>query len=133
MRLLALLAMLALASVARAENWVEVGADAEAKFYVDSDSIEVDRDTIRFTKRGIYTHVLTENFGGHKTAFKETLGTVEIDCGRRINRVIKIEMIGENGEVVWSSGLMKQRIWEDVRQNSHAESTLAYVCSKAGI
>jgi hypothetical protein len=132
MRLLQVLAMFALLTAARAENWVEVGANTEAKFYVDVDSIEVDRDTVRFLKRGIYTRTLTENFGGYKTAFKETVGTVEIDCGRRINRVIRIEMIGENGEVVWSSGLMKQRMWEDVRPNTHAESTLDYVCSESG-
>jgi len=129
---LAAFVMLACASIARAENWVEVGADAEAKFYVDSDSIEVDRDTVRFLKRGVYTHVLTEDFGGHRTSFKETVGTVEIDCGRRISRVIRIDMLGENREVVWSSGWMKQRMWEDVRSNSHSQSTFDYVCSKTG-
>jgi len=132
MRSLAVPALLVLVSIAHAENWVEVGADTEAKFYVDQDSIEVDRDTIRVTKRGIYTHTLTENFGGHKTSFKETRGTVEVDCARRINRVIRIDMLDENGGVVWSSGLMKQRMWEDVRPNSHSEATLAYVCARAG-
>lgn len=132
MRSLAVLALLALATVARAENWVEVGADPEAKFYVDQDSIEVDRDTVRVVKRGIYTHTLTENFGGHKASFKETRGTVEIDCTRRINRVIRIDMLDEHGAVVWSSGLMKQRMWEDVRPNSHSEATLDYVCTRAG-
>lgn len=130
MRLVSVLAMLVWASGAQAENWVEVGADTEAKFYIDTDSIEVDRDTIRFVKRGIYTHTLTENFGGHKTAFKETVGTVEVDCGRRIHRVIRIDMLGENGEVVWSSGPMKQRMWEGVRPNSHAQYTFDYVCSR---
>jgi hypothetical protein len=124
-------AMSAWAWAANAENWVEVGADPEAKFYVDADSIEVDRDTIRFLKRGIYTHMLTESFAGQKASFRQTVGTVEIDCGRRINRVTRIDMLGENGEVVWSSGLMRQRMWEDVRPNSHAQSTFDYVCSRA--
>jgi hypothetical protein len=128
----AVLTLLAFAAAARAENWVEVGADTEAKFYVDQDSIEVDRDTVRVTKRGIYTHTLTENFGGHKASFRETRGTVEIDCARRINRVVRIDMLDENGAVVWSSGPMKQRMWEDVRPNSHSEATLDYVCSRTG-
>lgn len=132
MRFPTTLAMLAFAALAHAENWVEVGADTEARFYVDTDSIEVDRQTVRFLKRGVYTHTLTENFGGHKTSFKETVGTVEIDCGRRINRIVQIDMIGENGEVVWSSGRMKQRMWEEVRPNSHGEATLDYVCRRTG-
>ncbi|HWQ39210.1 MAG TPA: surface-adhesin E family protein [Burkholderiales bacterium] len=132
MRLPTMLALLAFAALAHAENWVEVGADTEARFYVDIDSIEVDRETVRFLKRGVYTHTLTENFGGHKTSFKETVGTVEIDCGRRINRVVQIDMIGDNGEVVWSSGRMRQRTWEEVRPNSHGEATLDYVCRRTG-
>jgi hypothetical protein len=130
MRVLAGLATLLCLHAAQATDWVEVGADTQAKYYVDVDSIEVDRDTVRFLKRGLYTHVLTEDFGGQKTVFRETVGTVEVDCGRRINRVVKIEMVGENGEVVWSSGPMKQRIWEDVRPHTHAEATLDFVCAR---
>jgi len=136
MKLLAGLLWLACATAAHAEHWVEVGADPQAKFYVDEDSIQVDRDTVRFLKRGVYTHTLTESFSGQKASFKETLGTVEVDCGRRINRVVQIDMIGgngENGEVVWSSGRLRQQMWEDVRPNSHAETTLDLVCSKAHI
>jgi hypothetical protein len=130
MRSAALAWMFLWIAAAHAEQWVEVGADIQARFYVDVDSIETDRDTVRFLKRGIYTHTLTENFAGEKKVFKETVGTVELDCARRVNRIVKIDMIGENGEVVWSSGLMKQRIWEDVRPNTHAESTLEFVCAR---
>lgn len=133
MRLLTGLLWLACATTAQAEHWVEVGADPQAKFYVDEDSIEIDRDTIRFLKRGIYTHTLTESFSGQKAAFRETVGTVEVDCGRRINRVVQIDMIAENGNVVWSSGRMKQQMWEDVRPNTHAEVTLDLVCRKGHI
>lgn len=130
MRLLIGLCLLVLTLGARAENWVEVGADPEAKFYIDIDSIEVEPDTIRLLKRGVYTHTLTENFGGYPAVFKETLGVVELDCGRRINRVIKIDMIGTDGQVVWSSGLMRQQLWERVRTNTHAETTMDYVCGR---
>jgi len=118
------------AVTANATDWVEVGADTEAKYYVDVDSISVDGENVSVRKRGIYTHVLTDNFGGQSATFKESIGTIELDCARRINRVTQIDMIGENGEVVWSSGPMKKRMWENVRTNSHAESTLEVVCGR---
>ena len=118
------------AVTANATDRVEVGADTEAKYYVDVDSISVDGENVSVRKRGIYTHVLTDNLGGHPTTFRETIGTIELDCARRINRVTQIEMIGENGEVAWSSGPMKKRMWEPVRANSHAESTLEIVCAR---
>ena len=117
-------------AAANATEWVEVGADIEAKYYVDVDSISFDGDNISVRKRGVYTHVLTDNLGGRSATFKETIGTIELDCARRINRVTQIDMIGENGEVVWSSGPMKKRMWEEVRPNSHAESTLEVVCAR---
>lgn len=127
----ALLTGLALfAAAANATEWVEVGADTEARYYVDVDSISVDGDNVSVQKRGVYTHVLTDNFDGHPTTFKESIGTIELDCARRINRVTRIDMIGENGEVVWSSGPMQKRMWEEVRANSHAESTLEVVCGR---
>lgn len=127
----ALLTGLALvAAAANATEWVEVGADTEARYYVDVDSIRVDGDNVSVQKRGVYTHVLTDNFGGHPTTFKETIGTVELDCARRINRVTRIDMIGENGAVVWSSGPMQKRMWEEIRPNSHAESTPEVVCAR---
>lgn len=128
----AVLAALLLASPALASDWVGVGADTEAKYYVDMDSIEVDGENVSVQKRSVYTHVLTDNFGGQAVAFKETVGTIELDCGRRINRVTRIDMIGESGEVVWSSGPMKKRLWESVRPNSHAETTLDLVCGRVG-
>ena len=118
------------AAAANATEWIEVGVDTEAKYYVDVDSISIDGENVSVRKRGIYTHVLTDNFGGQSATFKESIGTIEMDCGRRINRVTQIEMIGENGEVVWSSGPMKKRMWEPVRANSHAESTLEVVCAR---
>jgi hypothetical protein len=128
-RFRALLTGLALfAAAANATEWVEVGADTEAKYYVDVDSISVDGENVSVQKRGVYTHVLTDTFAGQTATFKETVGTIELDCARRINRVTRIDMIGESGEVVWSSGPMKKRMWEEVRPNSHAESTLEVVC-----
>jgi hypothetical protein len=125
-----LIGLALVAAAANATEWVEVGADTEAKYYVDVDSISVDGENASVQKRGVYTHVLTDNFGGHPTTFKETIGTVEIDCARRINRITQIDLIGENGELVWSSGPMKKRMWEDVRPNTHAEITVEVVCAR---
>ncbi|MBI3529457.1 MAG: hypothetical protein HY067_16015 [Betaproteobacteria bacterium] len=117
-------------ATAHAQSWIEVGADTQAKYYVDVDSIRVDGENVSVLKRGIFTQVLTDTLGGVSATFKETIGTVEIDCARRINRVTQIDMIGENGELVWSSGPMKKRMWEDVRPNTHAETTVEVVCAR---
>jgi len=120
----------AMNSATIAADWVEVGADTEAKYYVDMDSITVDGENVSVLKRGIFTHILTDTLGDKPATFRQTIGTVEIDCARHINRVTQIDMIGENGEVVWSSGLMKKRMWEDVRPNTHAETTVEVVCAR---
>jgi hypothetical protein len=127
---LVLLALTALP--AWAQEWVEIGADTEAKYYVDAGSIEIDGETIRLHKKAIYTNPLADNFTGRQVLFKESVGVVEIDCGRRINRVTSIDMIGVSGEVVWSSGKMPKRMWEDVRDNTHGAATFDYVCKNLG-
>lgn len=133
-RLTAIAALMAAASMlvpwAIAADWVEVGADTQAKYYIDMDSIKVDGENVHVLKRGVFTQVLTDTIGGVSASFKETIGTVEIDCARRINRITQIDMIGENGEVVWSSGPMKKRMWEDLRPNTHAETTVEVVCAR---
>ena len=125
---LAATAALFAAVSANCANWVEVGADTQAKYYVDVDSIKVDGENVSVLKRALFTQILTDTLSGASATFKETIGTVEIDCARRINRVTQIDMIGENGEPVWSSGPMKKRLWEDVRPNTHAETTIEVVC-----
>lgn len=117
------------APVALAESWVEVGADPEAKFYIDVDSIMMVKGSLQVIKRGLYTRHLTENFEGEATVFKETRGMVEIDCGLRVNRVRRIDMLDENGAVVWSSGDMPRQLWLSVKPNSHAETTLEVACA----
>ena len=124
------MAVLMLANPAVAADWVEVGADTQAKYYVDAESIKISGDNVSVVKRGVFTQVLTDTLGGTSATFKTTVGTVEMDCARRINRITQIDMLGENGEVVWSSGPMQKRMWEDVRPNTHAETTLELVCAR---
>jgi hypothetical protein len=123
--------VLMVAGSAMAADWVEVGADTQAKYYVDVESIKTTGDNVSVFKRGVFTQVLTDTLGGTSATFKATIGTVEIDCARRINRITQIDMLGENGEVVWSSGPMQKRMWEDVRPNTHAQTTLEIVCARA--
>jgi hypothetical protein len=125
-----ILAVLLGSAPAFAVDWIEVGADTQTKYYVDADSIRVEGENVIVLKRGVLTQFHTETLGGKSATFKETVGTVEIDCARHINRVTRIDMIGENGEVVWSSGPMSKRLWEDVRPGTHAESTLEVVCGR---
>ena len=53
---------------------------------------------------------------------------MELDCNLNINRVIQIDMLDGNENVVWSSGYMEKRIWQDVRDNTHAKKTYDLVC-----
>jgi hypothetical protein len=130
MRASLVLTLLGASLLARAADveWVEIGADTEAKYYINPKSVEVEGDTIRLQKRQVFTSPLVDNFTGRPVLFKESIGVVELDCGRRINRVISVDMIGMNGEVVWSSSKMSKRLWEDVRENTHGETTFNYVC-----
>jgi len=114
---------------ARAETWVEVGADPQAKFYIDVDSIVMVNGSLQVIKSGVYTRQLTERFDGELTVFKETRGIVEIDCQLRVNRIRRIDMLDEQGAVVWSSGDMPRQLWLSVKPNSHAESTLDVACA----
>jgi hypothetical protein len=131
MRALLAAAVLGVVPAAGAEEeWVEIGADTEAKYYINAKSIEVEGDTIRLQKRAVYNSPLVDNFTGRQVLFKESVGVVELDCGRRVNRVVSIDMIGVNGEVVWSSGKMPRRMWEEVRDNTHGGKTFEYVCKQ---
>ena len=126
------LGVLLCATNAWAADWVEIGVDTEATYYVDVSSIEVEGDTVRVLKKGVFPQPLKEELGGAQKIFTQTLGIIELDCGRRINRVLQIDMLGSGGDVVWSSGRMSRRMWEDVRPRTHGEATLDFVCDKLG-
>ena len=121
-------ALLALPAAAVDVEWIEIGVDTEARYYINPKSVEIDGDTIRVQKRQVFNSPLVDNFSGRPVLFRESIGVVELDCGRHINRVTQIDMIGVDGEVVWSSGKLKQRMWEDVRDNTHGGATFDYVC-----
>ena len=110
------------------EQWVEIGADAEAIYFVDLNSIHKAEDSHTIIKRAIYNQYRTEYLGSSKVTFISTIGVVELDCNLNINRIIQIDMLDGDENVVWSSGYMEKRIWQDVRDNTHAKKTYDLVC-----
>ena len=114
--------------IAFSEQWVEIGADAEAIYFVDLNSIHEAEDSHTIIKRAIYNQYRTEYLGSSKVTFISTIGVVELDCNLNINRVIQIDMLDGDENVVWSSGYMEKRIWQDVRENTHAKKTYDLVC-----
>src|SRR3954466_16297971 len=84
---IASIAALSVAAAVSAEDWIEVGADTQAKYYVDVDSIRIQGENVLVLKRGVFTQVLTDTLGSTSATFNQTVGTVEIDCARRFNGV----------------------------------------------
>ena len=117
--------------LAFSEQWVEIGADAEAIYFVDLNSIHKAEDSHTIIKRAIYNQYRTEYLGSSKVTFISTIGVVELDCNLNINRVIQIDMLDGDENVVWSSGYMEKRIWQDVRDNTHAKKTYDLVCKNS--
>ena len=117
--------------IAFSEQWVEIGADAEAMYFVDLNSIHKAEDSHTIIKRAIYNQYRTEYLGSSKVTFISTIGVVELDCNLNINRIIQIDMLDGDENVVWSSGYMEKRIWQDVRENTHAKKTYDLVCQNS--
>jgi len=117
---------------ATAETWVDVGADTEAKYYVDLDSIKVDGVNMNVIKKGVYTNIMGEKLDGEKlVVFKITMARLELDCARELNRVTQIDMLSESDEVVWSSGYMSGRVWLSIKDQGHARTTYDLICAQA--
>ena len=122
---------LSMNSAAFGESWVDVGADTEAKYYVDLDSIVLDNENVNVTKKGIYTRMMTESFENDEpVVFKITQALVEIDCARELNRVTKIDMVNDVGDVVWTSGYMDRRLWLSIKSQGHSRTTFDLVCAQ---
>ena len=131
MRIILLIFLLGINGFGQTENWIEIGVDAEAIYYLDMDSVIWQKDAVSIMKKGLYNKTMTETLGGSPRVFKETRGLIQIDCVLRVNRVVEISMLDEYSTLVWSSGYMRNRPWEKVLKNTHAERTLDLVCSDA--
>ena len=118
--------MCVLPSFSLAETWVSVGADTEARYYVDTDSIQMEGENTIVMKKGAYTQTLTDKLDdGKPVVFKATIARLEIDCERGLNRVTQMDMVSEEGDNqcarscsynfrfgVWSDALgTKRPVW----------------------
>lgn len=112
-----------------AEEWVPVGADPQGKYFVDRDSIEVDGETLRFRKKGVYNFRMLETFGDKKVSFQSSIGIIELDCARRIHRMVRMDVLSPEGDVAWTTGKLN-RLWDDILPESLGEETRRYVCEK---
>lgn len=118
---------LLLCAAAMAEDWVPVGADTAGRYYVDRDSVTRSGENLRLRKRVVYDQPLADDLGGGQVLFTESIGVVELDCARRIHRMLSVEMRGPDGRTVWSSGPMK-RMWDDVGAEGHGAAALELAC-----
>lgn len=123
------LAAIALAAIpAHAENWQEIGRDATATYFVDSDSLSRNDEIVSLTKRAVYRVSLWPVNLPESATVKETAGVIEQNCRNRHHRVLTMDMFNMFGERIWSSGKMK-RVWESVEPNSNGERTHAFACA----
>lgn len=115
------------AEAAGTENWVEIGADPQGKYYVDTRSLAVEGETLRFRKKGVYNFSMLETFGDKKISFRASVGVIEIDCARRIHRMVQMDVVSPEGEVVWTTGKLN-RMWEDIMPDTLGDETHKFVC-----
>ncbi|HEV8646849.1 MAG TPA: surface-adhesin E family protein [Burkholderiales bacterium] len=111
-----------------AENWIEIGSDATATYYVDSDSLSRNDDIVSLTKKAVYRVSLWPVKLPENATVKETAGVIEENCRNRHHRVLSMDMFNPFGERIWSSGKMK-RIWESVEPDSNGGRTHTFACA----
>lgn len=123
------IAAIALAAVsAHAENWMEIGSDTTATYYVDFDSISRIDDIVSFTKKAVYRVSLWPVSMPDSATVKETAEVIEENCRNNHHRVLSLDMFNPSGERIWSSGKMR-RIWESVEPNTNGEQTHRFACA----
>ena len=112
---------------AHAEKWMEIGSDATATYYVDSDSLSRNDEIVSLTKKAVYRVSLWPVKLPESATVKETAGVIEENCRNMHHRVLSMDMFNLLGERIWSSGKMR-RIWESVEPNTNGERTHAFAC-----
>ncbi len=124
------LAVTMLASaVAMAAEWVSVGVDGDVEHFVDAASLARSGDVVRLSKRSVYREPAPMGDTPGLPLVREAVGVVEDDCQRVQHRAVSLELIGTEGQVLWSSGEMK-RVWESIQPGSGGRATLDFACSR---
>lgn len=122
-------AMTLASSVALAAEWVSVGVEGDVEHFVDAASLARNGDVVRLSKRSVYREPAPMGDTPGLPLVRETAGVIEDDCRRGQHRAVSLQVIGVEGQVLWSSGEMK-RVWESIEPGSGGRATLDFACSR---
>jgi hypothetical protein len=126
---LGLVAMtLASSTRAAAPEWVSVGVEGGLEHFVDAASLARDGDVVRVLKRCVFLEPAPMGDAPGLPLVRETVGVIEDDCRRVQHRAVSLQLIGVDGQVLWSSGEMK-RVWESIEPGSRGRATLDFACA----
>lgn len=131
MRSMALACALALGGgAAHGADWVYTGRDGDLDHFVDRESLARRGDVVRLLKRVVYLrpHPMGDTPG--LPLMKETRGVLEADCTGKQHRVVSLQVIGLEDNVLWSSGDMK-RVWESMDPGTPGRASLDFACDGA--
>lgn len=125
------LAAMTLASQAGAATpeWVSVAVEGDLEHFVDAASLARSGDVVRLFKRSVYRDPAPLGDTPGMPLVRETVGVIEDDCRLVQHRAVSLQVIGVQGEVLWSSGEMK-RVWESIEPGSGGRATLDFACSR---
>lgn len=125
------LVVMTLASPASAvaAEWVSVAVEGGLEHFVDVASLARSGDVVRVSKRSVFREPTPMGDTPGLPLVRETIGLIEDDCRRVQHRAVSLQVIGVDGEVLWSSGEMK-RVWESIEPGSGGRATLDFACSR---
>jgi hypothetical protein len=114
---------------AAAPEWVSVGVEGGLEHFVDTSTLTRNGDVVRVLKRSVYLEPIPLGDTPGLPLVSEAVGVIEDDCRRIQHRAVSLELIGVQGEVLWSSGEMK-RVWESIEPGSRGRATLDFACAR---
>lgn len=114
---------------AAAPEWVSVGIEGGLEHFVDVASLERSGEVVRVSKRSVYLEPVPMGETPGLPLVSEAVGVIEDDCQRFQHRAVSFQLIGVQGEVLWSSGEMK-RVWEAIEPGSPGRAALDFACSR---
>ena len=117
---------------AAAPDWVSVGIEGGLEHFVDAASLVRSGEVVRVFKRTVFLEPVPMGETPGLPLVSEAIGVVEDDCQRVQHRAVSLQVIGVQGEVLWSSGEMK-RVWESIEPGSGGRATLDFACSRTAL
>jgi hypothetical protein len=114
---------------AATHDWVSVGVEGALEHFVDAASLARSGEVVRVVKRSVYREPQPMGDTPGLPLVRETVGVIEDDCQRVQHRAVSLQLIGIEGQVLWSSGEMK-RVWESIEPGSGGRATLDFACAR---